>query len=214
MGLTSAPYTSQGGKHIVTMKQFAVVPCHLPLALGEADPQFYGKPLAVAVTPKCVTQYENQPTTQCTNEAQQQCATEIQTSSKTVTEQSCTTSEEKVCDTVTRQVSEQQCENVTERKCEQVQECTQEKQCKTENVCKNEIEKQCTSSQRCEQEQRCTTETNLVPETTYEDQCSDKVTKVCDHWHKLPLFPPVAIASYASAPTVSSVARSPLSLAP
>merc|ERR1712025_1378987 len=131
-----------------------------------------------------------------------------------VPEESCTTSEEKVCDTVTRQVSEQQCENVTERKCEQAQECTQEKQCKTENVCKNEIEKQCTSSRRCEEEQRCTTETNLVPETTYEDQCSDKVTKVCDQVAQVASVPSVAIASYARAPTVSSVAGSPLSLAP
>merc|ERR1712025_175621 len=66
----------------------------------------------------------------------------------------------------------------------------------------------------CEQEQRCTTETNLVPETTYEDQCSDKVTKVCEQVAQVASVPSVAIASYASAPTVSSVVGSPLSLAP
>merc|ERR1712112_680552 len=102
---TSAPYTSQGGKHIVTMKQFAVVLCLLPLAFGEADPQVYGKPLAVAVTPRCVTQYQTVP--------EQQCSTETVQTSKTVTEQQCSTEQKQSCSTEYKQVPEQRCSNVS-----------------------------------------------------------------------------------------------------
>merc|ERR1711937_740136 len=95
---TSAPIFRDGGKQeYLSMKQFCVVLCLFPLALGEADPQVYGKPLAVAVTPRCVTQYQ----------------TESQQQSSTVTEQQCSTEQKQSCSTEYKQVPEQRCSTVS-----------------------------------------------------------------------------------------------------
>merc|ERR1712128_37408 len=111
------------------------------------------------------------------------------------------------CNVVSRQVPSQECENVTEQKCEQVQECTDEQQCTTEDVCRNEIEQQCTTSEQCVQEQQCTTETKTVPETTYVNECVDKVTNVCDEVSQVVASPVASYTPFAAAPTIASIAQ-------
>merc|ERR1712128_168518 len=110
------------------------------------------------------------------------------------------------CNVVSRQVPSQECENVTEQKCEQVQECTDEQQCTTEDVCRNEIEQQCTSSEHCVEEQQCTTETKTVPETTYVNECVDKVTNVCDEISQVVAAPVLSYTPFAAAPAIASIA--------
>merc|ERR1711892_914571 len=138
----------------------------------------------------------------------QECKTEL----RQVNEESCTNTEVKVCSVVSRQVPSQECENVTERKCEQVQECTDEQQCTTEDVCRNEIEQQCTSSEHCVEEQQCTTETKTVPETTYVNECVDKVTTVCDEVSQVVAAPVASYTPFAAAPAIASIA--PVASAP
>merc|ERR1711935_490913 len=229
---TSAPVFRVGGKlSVISMKQFAVVLCLLPLALGEAEPGYgygYGhqRAVAVAVAPKCVTQYSTETSQVCNNVPETVCNTEVITSTKTVTDQacsieqkqecktelrqvneeSCTNTEVKVCNVVSRQVPSQECENVTEKKCEQVQECTDEQQCTTENVCRNEIEQRCTSSEHCVEEQQCTTETKTVPETTYVNECVDQVTNVCDEISQVVAAPVLSYTPIAAAPAITSIA--------
>merc|ERR1711937_172157 len=111
---TSAPIFRDGGKQeYLSMKQFCVVLCLFPLALGEADPQVYGKPLAVAVTPRCVTQYQTVSQQQCSTVPEQQCSTETVQTSKTVTEQQCSTEQKQSCSTEYKQVPEQRCSTVS-----------------------------------------------------------------------------------------------------
>jgi len=101
------------------MKQFGVLSCLVAVALCEADPQLYGKPLAVAVAPRCVTQYETQTSQRCTNVNSKQCSTQIVQTTKTITEQkeSCATVYKSVpeqsCSTVEKQVASQQCSTQT-----------------------------------------------------------------------------------------------------
>jgi len=101
------------------MKQFAVLSCLVAVALCEAEPQLYGKPLAVAVAPRCVTQYETQTSKLCTNVNKKQCSTQIVQTTKTITEQkeSCATVyktvPEQSCSTVQKQVASQQCSTQT-----------------------------------------------------------------------------------------------------
>merc|ERR1712021_52190 len=107
---TSAPVFTEGGKHIcISMKQFGLVLCLVPLALG----QYYGKPVAVSVAPSCVTQYTNSASQVCTSVHKKKCSTEIIQSSKTVTEQSCSTEQKQTCSTEFKQVPEQQCSTQT-----------------------------------------------------------------------------------------------------
>merc|ERR1712134_101646 len=102
---TSAPIFRDGGKQeYLSMKQFCVVLCLFPLALGEADPQVYGKPLALAVTPRCVTQYQTVSQQQCSTVPEQQCSTETVQTSKTVTEQQCSTEQKQSCSTQSKYV--------------------------------------------------------------------------------------------------------------
>merc|ERR1712021_210039 len=107
---TSAPVFTEGGKHIcISMKQFGLVLCLVPLALG----QNYGKPVAVSVAPSCVTQYTNSASQVCTSAPKRECSTEIIQSSKTVTEQSCSTEQKQTCSTEFKPVPEQQCSTQT-----------------------------------------------------------------------------------------------------
>merc|ERR1712021_165871 len=111
---TSAPVFTEGGKHIcISMKQFGLVLCLVPLALG----QYYGKPVAVSVAPSCVTQYTNSASQVCTSAPKKECSTEQKqtciTEFKQVPEQKCTTSQEQKCELVSKQVPEQQCSTQT-----------------------------------------------------------------------------------------------------
>merc|ERR1712106_329823 len=119
---TSASVFTEGGKYIcISMKQFGLVLCLVPLALG----QYYGKPVAGSVAPSCVTQYTNSASQVCTSVPKKECSTEIIQSSKTVTEQSCSTE--------FKQVPEQKCTTSQEQKCELVSKQVPEQQCSTQS---------------------------------------------------------------------------------
>ena len=96
---------------MLRMKQFSVVLCLLPPALGEAEPGYGygGYQRAVTVVPSCTTVYDTRVSQVCEQVGETVFSTEVVTSTKTVTDNECNTEsrlvkEEQVCDLVTRQV--------------------------------------------------------------------------------------------------------------
>merc|ERR1712212_1253843 len=135
----------------ISMKQFAVIACLLPLALSEPHGYGYGNYKSygtVAVAPKCVTQYDNVAETQCTDVPEKICNTEIVTNTKTVPDKKCTTDQKEECVTSSKLVAEQKCLNT------EVEECTTEKKCEDVETCTNVIKNECTKTTKTTTEQQ------------------------------------------------------------
>merc|ERR1711936_861234 len=187
------------GSNTISMK--LLLACLLPLALSapEADPH-YGH---TRHQPQCRTVYDTVRSSACRTVTDSACTTRIITSTRTETRQDCTTVTEQKCDTTTREVEEEQCAIITETECndvvsqvpEQVCEtveeevCNDEAQCTTEQQCEDiksvvteqkcDIQSQCTETQQCTTEQQCTTQAQVIPETTFREECQDIVSNVC-----------------------------------
>merc|ERR1711936_1566827 len=151
------------GSNTISMK--LLLACLLPLALSapEADPH-YGH---TRHQPQCRTVYDTVRSSACRTVTDSACTTRIITSTRTETRQDCTTVTEQKCDTTTREVAEEQCAIITETECNDVVSQVPEQVCETveEEVCNDEAQ--------------CTTETQVIPETTFREECQDIVSNVC-----------------------------------
>merc|ERR1712027_279279 len=188
---------------VISMKFFSLI-CLLPLAFAEpeADPGYghgrYGSySHRRSYAPKCRTVYDTITESACTTETSQECVTVSVPETRTETREECTTTTEQECVTVSVEVPEQQCATTTEQECtnfvrqvpEQVcntvtdEVCVEEAQCTTQEQCTETTrviqEQQCTTQEQCTETQQCTTETQVIPETTFQEECRDIVTEVC-----------------------------------
>merc|ERR1711892_1515520 len=168
--------------HHISMKQFVVLFCLVPLALCEADAEadpgyghgrYGGHYQRKHYAPKCHTTYETVTSQACTTVSEPVCHTRTVTNFRTESKEECTTRSVQECATTTRDVPEQQCATHSVQECRNIVTQVPDQECHTET------EQQCTDTQQCTPVQQCTTETQNIPETTLVEECQDIVHQVC-----------------------------------